>query len=47
VYITKSRIRNTTLVSFPMKLYKPNINEWIMIIVFTLVALNGFYHLYL
>jgi len=29
-----------------MKLYKPTINEWIMIVVFVLVAINGFYHIW-
>ncbi len=27
-----------------MKIYKPNINEWIMIIIFVVIASNGLYH---
>ena len=28
-----------------VKIYKPTLREWIMIILFILVAINGFYHL--
>jgi hypothetical protein len=28
-----------------MKIYKPTINEWIMIVVFVVIAFNGLTHL--
>ena len=28
-----------------MKVYKPSINEWLMIIIFLIVAINGFTHM--
>ncbi|SVC71038.1 uncharacterized protein METZ01_LOCUS323892 [marine metagenome] len=28
-----------------MKIYKPTINEWVMIVVFVVIAFNGLLHL--